>query len=259
MSEPLAGKTIVVTRARHQASRLSQELETLGARVMEIPAIEIAPPNSYAPLDEALGRMQEYQWLIVTSVNTVRVLKERLDVLGQGIDMFSSVRCAAIGSATQSALAQAGVHVEVIPSEYVAESLVVSLRDRVARKRVLLVRAAIARDVLPDELRKWGAMVDVVDAYRTVIPEESTGRIREAFAATGDLPDAVTFTSSSTVTNFFQLLRAAGIQKIPTKVRALSIGPVTSAALREHGWEPAVEADPHDVTGLVRAAILALG
>jgi uroporphyrinogen-III synthase len=271
---PLSGKTIIVTRARHQASRLSRELETLGAHVIEIPAIEIVSPESYAPLDTALRNLQQYQWLIVTSANTVRVLGERIASFGLNAEAFASINCVAIGSATADALRNLGLPVALVPSQYVAESLVDALRDRVAGSRVLLARAAIARDIIPDELRKAGAMVDVVEAYQTVIPESSIELVRGIFHSTPSLnsarnkkasqvldprlPDAVTFTSSSTVTNFFQLLKNAGIASLPTEVKAISIGPVTSATLRESGWEPAAEANPHNVSGLVQAAMHAL-
>jgi uroporphyrinogen-III synthase len=254
---PLAGKTIVVTRARHRASRLSRELEALGARVIEIPTIEIVPPDSYEPLDAALGNLQPYQWLIVTSANTVRVLVERLALLSVDLSAHSGIQIAAVGSATAAALQEAGFRVDLVPLKYVAESVVEALRDRVAGARVLLARAAVARDVIPDEFRRLGATVDVVDAYRTVVPEESAGRMREVFGGSV-VPDAVTFTSSSTVTHFFHLLQVAGIASMPKSVRTLSIGPVTSATLREHGLEPAVEADPHDVPGLVQATVRAL-
>jgi uroporphyrinogen-III synthase len=122
----------------------------------------------------------------------------------------------------------------------------------------LLARAAVARDVVPDALRARGAAVDVVDAYRTVIPEESVRAIRTIFGSDGRVPDAATFTSSSTVTNFAALLRAAGLA-MPAGMKAVSIGPVTSGTLRELGWEPAAEADPHDLSGLVTAVVRALG
>jgi uroporphyrinogen-III synthase len=253
----LKGRTIVVTRPRRQASRLRTELEALGACVIELPTIEIVPPYSYEPLDAALRDLSRYQWLIVTSANTARVLVERLAVAGMELADFSAVRVVAVGSATASALCEAGFRVDLVPPTYVAESVVYVLRDKIAGARVLLARASVARDVIPDELRRLGATVDVVDAYRTVIPEESAELVRGIFINT-PLPDAVTFTSSSTATNFFQLLEKAEICSIPKGVRALSIGPITSATLLELGWEPAVEANPHDVDGLVQATVQAL-
>ena len=258
MSElPLAGRTIVVTRARQQASRLSRELEARGARVIELPTIEIVPPDSYDPLDAALHDLERYQWLIITSANTARVLGERLALLGARPSRFSGIKLIAVGPATATALREAGFRVDLVPSKYVAESLVDLLRYQISGTRVLLARAAVARDVIPDELRRLGAVVDVVDAYRTIVPEGSTELVREIFGG-AVLPDAVTFTSSSTATNLFHLLRGAGVSSVPSGVRALSIGPVTSATLRELGWEPAVEADPHDVDGLIEAALSVL-
>ncbi len=257
MNFPLAGKTIVVTRARHQASRLSRELEALGACVIELPTIEIVPPGSYEPLDAALHDLQQYQWLIVTSVNTARVLAERAAGLHVDIPAIAGTQIVAIGSATAAALHETGFHVALIPPKYVAESVVDVLRDKVAESRVLLARAAVARDIIPDALRQLGASVDVVDAYRMVIPDESARLVRGVFTGS-PLPDAVTFTSSSTATNFFQLLGEAGICSVPQGIQSISIGPITSATLRELGWEPATEADPHDVDGLVQAVIRAL-
>jgi uroporphyrinogen-III synthase len=237
---------------------LNRELEALGARVIELPAIEVVSLDSYEPLDAALSGLQQYQWLIVTSANTVRVLRERMALLGLPVESFAGLQCAAVGSATATALRELGVRVDIVPPEYVAESLVAALGKKVSGARVLLARAAVARDVIPDELRRLGATVDVVDAYRTVIPQESAERAKEVFSGI-TLPDAVTFTSSSTVTNFLRLLSGAGIPDLSRSVRAVSIGPITSATLREHGWEPAIEAEPHDVDGLVRSVVRIFG
>ncbi|MBX6361368.1 MAG: uroporphyrinogen-III synthase [Acidobacterium ailaaui] len=271
--QPLKNRTILITRARQQAGRLSRELQVLGAHVIEIPAIEIVPPESYAPLDTALRHMQKYDWLIVTSANAVRVLGERMAAVEKSPEEFAHIRCAAIGPATAEALRGLGLPVALVPEKYIAESFAEALRGHVAGASVLLIRAAIARDVIPDELRKVSAKVDVVDAYQTVLPPASVTNMRKIFhpdqsrdsiAKSSDslplsaLPDAVTFTSSSTVTNFFQLLKNAGIDFLPRQVKAISIGPITSTALREHGWEPAAEADPHNVEGLVQAVISSL-
>ena len=254
---PLSGRRILVTRARHQAGQLSEKLRELGAEVVEIPAIEIVPPLSYADLDAALGSLSRYAWVIVTSANGVEALAGRMRVLGVAADAFAGLRIAAVGSGTARALEGLGLKVAVTPSEYVAESLVEALGDRLRGQRVLLVRAMVARDVIPDALRAGGAAVDVVDAYRTVIPEQSVPAIGTLFGPGGLGVDAATFTSSSTVTNFLNLLRAAGVG-VPRDLRAVSIGPVTSRTLRENGWEPAAEADPHDLGGLVAAVVRAV-
>ncbi len=254
---PLAGRTILVTRARHQAGQLSEKLRALGAEVVEIPAIEIVPPESYAALDEALGNLSQYQWLIVTSANGVAALAGRLALAGVGVGDFGHLKIAAVGSATERALEKLGLKVAVTPQEYVAESLVEALGEQADGKHVLLARAAVARDVIPDALRARGARVDVVDAYRTVIPAESVTAIRTLFDSGGRSPDAATFTSSSTVTNVLNLLREARVAR-PESMRAVSIGPITSRTMRENGWEPAAEADPHDLPGLVEAVMRAV-
>ena len=253
----LAGRRILVTRARHQAGKLSAELIALGAEVIEIPAIEIVPPVSWDPLDAALGNLPQYQWLIVTSANAVRSIRERLSALDLDPTVFSRLKIAAVGAATAAALNEAGLSASIVPEEYVAESLITAIGVQVRNSRVLIARAAIARDVIPDALMQMGAQVDVVDAYRTVIPEESIRNIAATFAPGQQPPDAATFTSSSTVTNFFHLLRAADLDR-PRKMLAISIGPITSQTLRDHGWEPAAEANPHDLSGLIEATFQSL-
>jgi uroporphyrinogen-III synthase len=254
----LAGRKILVTRARHQAGQLSEKLRALGAEVVEIPAIEIAPPESWAELDRALGNLSQYEWLIVTSANGAAALSGRMKVLGIEAGGFSGLTIAAVGSATARLLEELGLLVAVTPEDYVAESLVEALGDRVRGQRVLLARAAVARDVIPDALRARGATIDVVDAYRTVIPADSVTAICTLFGAGDRIPDAATFTSSSTVTNLLALLREAGIEA-PAAMRAVSIGPITSRTLRENRWEPAAEAVPHDLVGLVEAVVRAMG
>ena len=246
-----------MTRARHQARRLADALRARGATVLEIPAIAIEPPPSYAPLDAALREIAAYQWLIVTSANGVETLRTRMAELGISPTAFAHLQIAAVGSATATALREAGLFVALTPKEYVAESLVDSLGTRVVGQRVLLVRAMVARDVIPDALRQRGATVDVVDAYRTVIPTESVTAVRTIFASGARPPDAATFTSSSTVTNFLALLRVAQVER-PSTMKAVSIGPITTATLRENGWGPAAEADPHDLSGLIAAVLRAL-
>ncbi|MGO8719630.1 MAG: uroporphyrinogen-III synthase [Acidobacteriaceae bacterium] len=250
---PLAGRKILITRARHQAQSLATALEENGAAVLAIPAIEIIPPDSYASLDAAMWNAKKYQWLVVTSANGADVLAQRLKALGVGSGVLGDLKIAAIGPATARGLGEMGLHVDEVPKQSIAESLVESLRDQVGGKNVLLVRAKVARDVLPEELRQAGATVDVVDAYQTVVPASSSEALRLVFAAPSQLPDAVTFTSSSTVTNFFRLLHEANIAAWPATMAAASIGPITSQTLRHHGIEPAVEAAEYTIPGLVAA------
>src|SRR5665213_2911159 len=259
--KPLQGKQILITRARHQAQTLATALEDHGAEVLAIPAIEIVPPDSYDALDAALRDARKYQWLVLTSANAVEVLVGRLEKIARktftppaiGIHSSDSVRIAAMGPATARALESHGLTVDVVPEKYVAESLVEALRDQVFGQNVLLVRAKVARDVVPIELEKAGAVVDVVEAYQTVVPEASCELLRQVFDRPGYLPHAVTFTSSSTVTNFFRLLDEAGIPVWPPSMAAASIGPITSRTLLDHGIEPVVVATEYTIPGLVAA------
>ncbi len=248
--QPLAGKRILITRARHQAGRLAEALEEQGAEVLRLPTIEIVPPETYAHLDAVLEVISGFDWLIVTSANGAAALADRMRFLRIRSEQLKHLQIAAIGPATAVALGRIGLTVSATPDKYVAEAVVAMLKDKVAGRRVLLVRAAVARDVIPEQLRKCGADIHVVEAYRTVIPADSIEQVRALFVEGEPLPDAVTFTSSSTVNNFFTLLAAAKID-LPQGLRAVSIGPVTTKTLRQHQWEPAREAVQYDIPGVV--------
>jgi uroporphyrinogen-III synthase len=242
-----------VGRARHQASALSRELRKLGATVLEIPFIEIREPRSFRPLDAALQNLAGYDWLILTSVNGVEAMWERLRKLRLTKRNLQYLRIAAIGPATKKAIEQRGGKVDVVPKEYVAESVVRSLRRRVKGKRVLLVRAKVARDVIPTKLRKAGALVDVVEAYETVVPQLSRARLRKVLANPQRRPHVITFTSSSTAKNFVTLL---GKQRPGfDNVLFASIGPVTSTTLREMGLPVDIETKEYTIPGLVEAIV----
>jgi uroporphyrinogen-III synthase len=255
--KPLAGVRVLVGRARHQAGSLSSQLRKLGADVLEIPFIEIRPPRSFRKLDTALQNLAAYDWLILTSVNGVEAMWERMKKLRPTRKALAHLEIAAIGPATKKAIEKRGVRVDVVPEEYVAESVVKSLRRQVKGKRILLVRAKVARDVIPNELRKAGAVVDVVEAYETVIPKSSRMRLRSALRDARKHPDVVTFTSSSTVKNFVQLLGISSRgRKRPVAlggVTLASIGPVTSATLRDLGLGVDIEAQQFTIPGLVAA------
>jgi uroporphyrinogen-III synthase len=253
-AQPLAGKRILITRARHQAGRLAEALEAQGAEVVRLPTIEIIPPESYAPLDAVLERIGGFDWLIVTSANGVAALDGRIQFLKIPLRRLQHLQVAAIGSATATALERIGLKVSAMPEEYVAEAVVALLKEKVCGQHVLLVRPEVARDVIPEQLRQWGADVEVVTAYRTVIPSDSIELARELLGEEKPLPDAVTFTSSSTVDNFFALLTATRL-RLPNELRAVSIGPITSQTLRRHNWDPAMEASPYDIPGIVEACV----
>lgn len=244
----LAGKKVVITRAASQAPELAARLRALGAEVVEFPTILIRPAEDYAPLDQAIGRLESYDWLIFTSVNGVRFFLERLDRSPKDLRALRARVCA-IGPATRGALEALHLKVDLVPEEYVAESLVAAFAgEELEGKRILLPRAAAARDVVPAELRRKGAQVDVVEAYRTVIPEDAPARAAAVFRADAR-PDWITFTSSSTVQNFVQ---AVG-NDVLSGVRLASIGPVTSATARRLGLEVSVEARQYTIDGLIQA------
>jgi uroporphyrinogen-III synthase len=262
----LSGVRVLVGRARHQASKLSSGLRDLGAEVLEIPFIEIRKPHSYRPLDNALKNLSKYDWLILTSVNGVEAVWERMRKLRLGKKPLRHLQIVAIGPATRQAIEQHVVKVNIVPKEYVAESVVKSLRRRVKGKRVLLARAKVARDVIPRELRKVGARVDLVEAYESVVPESSRKRVRRVLESPKLRPDIITFTSSSTVKNFVGLLGknrgrepALSLPKERPRhtdgVRLASIGPVTSSTLRGLGLPVDIEAREYTIPGLIDAIV----
>jgi uroporphyrinogen-III synthase/uroporphyrinogen III methyltransferase/synthase len=252
---PLAGRRVLVTRALHQAGSLSDGLRALGAEPVEVPVLEICPPASFVAMDEALRRLGSYDWLILTSANTVRALAARAVSLGLSQEGLVPLRVAAIGEATAAAAREAGWQVSFVPEKYVAESLVAGLQTQAEGQRILLARAEVARDVIPNALRAAGVEVDVVDAYRNVLPETAPAQLRCAVA---EGLDAATFTSSSSATHLAEAARAAGIAWPLAAVPAVSIGPVTSQTLHDLGWEPAAEADPSDIPGLLVAVVQVL-
>jgi len=230
-------------------------LRGLGARVIEIPFIEIRKPQSFAPMDEALKSLKNYDWLILTSANGVEAMWNRLRRLRITRRQLKHLQIAAIGPATKKAIVKHGLKVKMVPEEYVAESVVKGLKDKVHGKRVLLVRATVARDVIPDSLRAAGAQVDVVEAYETVVPEKSKTRLRAIMKKKEERPHVVTFTSSSTVRNFVELLGRSQATALKN-IQFASIGPVTSATLKELGLPVSLEAREFTMGGLIRAIVI---
>jgi uroporphyrinogen III methyltransferase / synthase len=222
--QPLAGRRIVITRARPQSSALREPLQDLGAEVIEIPTIEIRNPESWAPLDGAIGRLEEFDFLILTSVNGVEKLLHRLQACGRDASAWAGLEIGAIGPATAGELERAGVRVDFVPKEYRAEGLIEALGSRDLRGKAFLIpRARVARDLVPRVLTERGARVEVVEAYQTVLPSlppELLDRLRAA------PPDLVTCTSSSTASNFARLIKEHDLMS-PEAVKAASIGPAT--------------------------------
>ncbi|HEX8068268.1 MAG TPA: uroporphyrinogen-III C-methyltransferase [Thermoleophilaceae bacterium] len=241
---PLLGRTVVVTRARAQASELAARLEVLGAEVVEAPAIRIEPLGS-PEVYRAVEGIGDYSLVCLTSANAARLLMEGLARAGLDARALAGATVAAVGSGTADELARAGIQADVVPERSVAEGLVAALADvPVEGRRVLVARAEEARETLPDALRERGAELDVVALYRTVAEDPSEDVLEAASRA-----DYVTFTSSSTVRWFAEAIG----DRFPSGARIASIGPVTSEALRERGREVHVEAERHDVDGLVEA------
>jgi uroporphyrinogen III methyltransferase / synthase len=242
---PLAGRTVAVTRARAQASELARLLHAHGARVVQAPLIRVqALPGGALDLEP-------YDLVCLTSPNGVAALFERLAAAGLDARALSGTRVAAIGPGTAGALAERGITADVVPERFVAEALVEALAE-LPVGRALVARASAARDVLPDALRERGAEVDVLALYETVaepVPPRTLQLARNA--------DYITFTSSSTVRFFLEAVAASGQGdgRLSPSTRIVSIGPVTSQTLREHGFEPDVEAERHDVDGLVEALL----
>ncbi|MGI9021235.1 MAG: uroporphyrinogen-III C-methyltransferase [Solirubrobacterales bacterium] len=244
---PLHGRRVVVTRARAQASGLAATLAGLGAEVIELPVIRIEPSIDSEDVKRAVAELGEYSLVCLTSPNGVRLLRQAMVARGRDARALAGATIAAIGPGTAGALGELGVIPDVVPERFVAEGLIEALADTdVAGKRVLIVRAAEAREALPEALRERGAEVDVVALYETVREDPEPEAIEAAMAA-----DYVTFTSSSTVRNLMAVLDGS----FPEGARVVSIGPVTSEAAREAGLEVHVEAERHEPDGVVEALL----
>lgn len=254
---PLAGKRVLITREREQASSFAQVLEAAGAEVVEFPTITFVPPESWAPLDAAIGRLREYQWVIFTSANGVRFFWERLQRAGRDVrDLFGITVCA-IGPATAASLQTLGVRADIVPTEFRAEALVEAVAAAVGAEglqgsRVLLTRAAEAREVIPEELTRRGAQVDVVPAYRTVKSAQDPEELR-AMLRDGKI-HAVTFTSSSTVRHFLDLV-GEETRELLKGVVVASIGPITAETAARHGIVNHIMPEDYTIPALADALI----
>lgn len=251
---PLTGRSIVVTRAAEQAVALAGALESFGADVLLMPVIAVAEPEDWGPVDEAIDSLGSYDWLVLTSRNGVDRFDGRLATRGLALASLADTRVAVVGSATAERLRECGVEPAVTPEEFNAEGLIEALRAAGVGPgtRVLVARAAEAREVLPDELRAAGCEVDVVEVYRLVTAAPPAG-IVERLAA-GDV-DAVAFASGGTARRFAEILRAAGRfpDEVLRSVVIASIGPVTTNALREMGLRADVEASESTAFSLAEA------
>ncbi len=249
-THPLFGKTVLVTRARSQASKLTGALEELGAKCIEIPAIKLQPPtDNYAALDEAVSHLSDYQWLIFTSTNGVEGFFRRLAMAEKDARVLGNARIAAIGTATADELKKHGIIADIVPKEFRAEGIVEALGSEIsAGIKILIPRAQEAREVLPEALRKLGASVDVASVYETVAACENAEPLREMLKS-GEV-DLITFTSSSTVKN---LVKALGGTEEIRHIKTAVIGPITAETCRKNGIEPDIVAETYTIDGLVEA------
>jgi uroporphyrinogen-III synthase len=250
----LQGKRVLITRAREQASDLEHRLQALGAIPMVFPTIQIVPPtDQYAALDNALQRLSSFDWAVFTSVNGVMHVWHRLHALGLASNAFAPLRLAAIGPATAEALTAHGLHVEVMPERYVAESLLEAIPNP-AGQRFLLARADIARDALRTGLQAAGADVVEVPAYHTVRVEPSS----EALAILDAGVEFLTFTASSTVYHFIDQVGIERTQALAAQALVVAIGPITAATAREQGLRVDIVATDYTMAGLVEAMLQAI-
>jgi len=255
VSHPLSGKKILITRSREHASRFAALLREYGAEPIEVPTIQSVPPSSWEPLGRALAAIRAYDWLIFTSVTGVQAFFARFDVHMGEITDLQGLNVCAIGPATANALRARGIEVDVMPPEYRAEAVVQSLSALpIAGKRLLVPRASVARDVLPRALAACGARVDVVEAYRTVLPSDSLAPDTRRLITQGAI-DVVTFTSSSTVTNFVTLMGEADLPHLLRAAVIACIGPITADTVRSYGGTPTIISDEYTIPGLARAIV----
>ena len=252
--KPLTGKTIVVTRAGAQAYGLVEQIEKAGGEIIELPTIEIQPPESFVKFDDAIKRIEQYDWLIFTSVNSVAPFLARLRLAGKTAAAVCGLKIGAIGPETAKRLASAGITASLVPQQYQAEGILDAVQpDAMKGKRVLIPRAAEAREVLPETLRSWGAAVDVVIAYRTALPNVDVGPLAERLRQ--GTVDVITFTSSSTVRNFVRLFGAQNLAEITSGVVVACIGPITAHTVEEAGGRADIIADEFTTAGLTRAIV----
>jgi uroporphyrinogen III methyltransferase / synthase len=239
------GKRILITRAREQSSEFATKLRDLGAEVIEFPTIEIVPPLSWEGLDQAIDQLKSYDWIIFTSANGVNFFFERLRERGKDCYLPSSLKVCAIGPATAYQLRDRGIQVDYTPKEFIAEAILEGFKQMAVKgRRILLARAREARDVLPRGLGKMGAKVDVVVAYQTVKPKGGSRRLKKLLR--DGVIDVITFTSSSTVNHFAELLKKEDLKKLLDGIAIACIGPITARTAKK--WEMRVQILPKQYT-----------
>lgn len=249
--KPLFGKKIMITRAEEQSEELQVLLKEIGADVITMPMIKIVPTSDYSPLDSAIEQLERYDWIIFTSVNGVKFFFARLREKKKDVRELKGIKIMAIGPGTKGEIEKQNISVDAMPEKFIAESVVSLFGEDIKNKKVLLPRAKVARDVIPLELKKKGAHVDVVTAYETVLPELTTEKIVELFNERKI--DVLTFTSSSTVRNFVRLAGADNIKVLLKDVRIACIGPATEKTAKEYGINADIVPEKYTMDDLVDA------
>lgn len=254
-TRPLFGQRILVTRAREQAGELSQLLSEYGAEPVEYPVIQTVPPDSWQEVDVALADLTRYQWVVFTSVNGIRPFMERLQQRGRDARALSGVRICCIGPRTAEELGRYGLHADLVPTAFQAEGIIAAMTSAgVSGRRVLIARAAVAREILPTELRAAGATVDVVTVYRTIRPEVEVERLKERLRHR-EL-HVMTFASSSTVRNFCALFEhREEMRALTAGVAVACIGPITAHTAEEEGLPVTIMAAQNTIPALVEAIV----
>lgn len=253
---PLFGKRILITRAREQASGFKAQLNELGAECIEFPTIEIVPPASWRPLEKAIESLDSYNWLLFTSVNGVKFFFEKLEESNRDVRELKGIKVGAIGPKTAQAVRERGIIPDLIPDEYRAESVIESFKGyKIKDLRILLPRAALAREVLPEELRRLGAQIDVIEAYRTIKPDSDRDKVKDMFKK-GDV-HMVTFTSSSTVTNFLDMFDKKDVVsgKLMADTPVACIGPITARTAEENGLKVSVTPEEYTIEALTDSIV----
>jgi uroporphyrinogen III methyltransferase/synthase len=260
----LRGKTVLITRPRKQSEDMTAQLESVGATVVHCPTIEVLPPDSWAQLDGSIRRIKGYDWVVFTSANGVRFFFDRLcEIAIDKAGLLTGLAVCAIGPVTARELEKAGVVAQVTASDSIAEGALTAIIDHlggeqnVSGLQFLLPRAKIAREILPEGLRKLGARVDVVEAYQTVKPEFARESILRLFNETSI--DVVTFTSSSTVSNFASLVGLTDLSDLLANILVACIGPITAATAASHGLKNIIQPELHNAEALVESIIKSIG
>lgn len=260
----LDSTTVLVTRARAQAEEMTVLLEGLGASVIHVPTIEFIPPDDPAPLDNALRRLEEYDWIIFTSSNAVDFFMRGLrETRSEGVAVLGARSTCVIGTATARALEEAGIGANVVAQESTSEGVLQELieriggQSRISELKFLIPRAKVAREVLPSRLRDLGAQVDVVEAYQTVLPQITPASLKRLFEESRI--DVITFTSSSTVSNLATLLGLTDLSDLLKGALVACIGPVTAETARRFGLTNIIQPDVYTAAELVRAIATAIG